>query len=222
MKLFIDSANLSEVSDCLARGVVSGITTNPSILAKEPKTDFVAHIKKIAMLCHEHKQLVPLSVEVFVREAKDMVAQAVELVDKIGYENINIKVPIGWDELEVIRVLVARGIRVNCTAIFSEAQAILAANAGATYVSIFMGRLKDVGGDPTFVISNTRKVLDQAGSKSQIIVGSIRHARDITDAHLAGAHIVTAGLALLKNGVLHPQTDKSVDGFLSDFQKWLK
>jgi len=222
MKLFIDSANLTEISDCLARGVVSGITTNPSILAKEPKTDFVGHIKKIAALCHEHKQLVPLSVEVFAREAKDMLPQAIDLVEKIGYENLNIKVPIGWDELEVIRALVARKIRVNCTAIFTEAQAILAANAGATYVSIFMGRLKDVGGDPQFVISNTRKVLDQGGSKAEIIVGSIRHTRDITEAHFAGAHIVTAGLALIKNGVSHPQTDKSVDGFLKDFQAWLK
>jgi transaldolase len=222
MKIFIDSANLSDIDDCLKRGLARGITTNPSILAKEPKTDFIEHIRKIAALCRERKQLLPLSVEVFVRDAADMVPQALDFIERIGYENINIKVPIGWNELEVIHSLASRGVRVNCTCIFTEAQAILAANAGATYVSIFMGRLKDVGADPQFVISNTRKLLDAARSPAEIIVGSIRHGRDITDAHIAGGHIVTASPALIKGTSSHPQTDKSVEGFLNDFQKWLK
>ncbi|MBV9947432.1 MAG: fructose-6-phosphate aldolase [Myxococcales bacterium] len=222
MKIFLDSANLSEIDDCLKKGILGGITTNPSILAKEPKTDFIAHIRQIANLCRERNQKVPLSVEVFVKEAKDMVPQALDFVERIGYENINIKVPIGWNELEVIHSLVTRGVRVNCTCIFTEAQSVLAANAGATYVSIFMGRLKDIGADPVSVIANTRKLLDLARSPAEIIVGSVRHGRDITDAHLAGAHIVTAGANLVKGTASHPQTDKSVDGFLSDFQKWLK
>ena len=222
MKIFLDSANLTEIDDCLRRGFIRGITTNPSILAKEPKTDFIAHIRQIAKACSENGQKVPLSVEVFVREAKDMVPQALDFVERIGYENINIKVPIGWNELEVIHSLVRRGVRVNCTCIFTEAQAILAANAGASYVSIFMGRLKDIGADAALVIANTRKALDLAKSPAEIIVGSIRHGRDITDAHLAGAHIVTAGAALVKGTASHPQTDKSVEGFLNDFQKWLK
>jgi transaldolase len=222
MQIFIDSANLEEIDACLARGFVRGITTNPSILSKEPKTDFVEHIRKIVDLCRRHQQLIPLSVEVFVRNPKDMVAQALELVDKIEYENLNIKVPIGWDELEVVYQLSRQNIRINCTCLFTEAQCVLAANAGATYVSIFMGRLKDIGADPLLVIANTRKLLDLAQVQSEIIVGSIRHERDIIDAHLAGAHIVTTGSSLLPKMAVHPQTTKSVDGFLKDFENWLK
>ena len=222
MKLYLDSANLNEIDECLSRGFLAGVTTNPSILSKEPKTDFVPHIRKIADLLRDHGQLVPLSVEVFAREAEDMVAQAHDLVNRIEYENINIKVPIGWDELGVIAQLVRDGIRVNCTCLFTEAQCALAANANATYVSIFMGRLKDVHCDPLPVISNTRRMLAQSGSAAEIIVGSIRHERDILEAHLAGAHIVTAGAAQLRKMTQHPQTTKSVDGFLSDFEQWLK
>jgi transaldolase len=222
VKLFLDSANLAEVEQCLARGFLSGITTNPSILSKEPKTDFVEHIRKIAALCRKHESLVPLSVEVFARHARDMEEQALDLVRQIDYEQINIKVPIAWDELEVIHRLVDRGIRVNCTCIFTEAQSLLAANAGVSYVSIFMGRLKDVNADPLKVIANTRQLLDRAKSSAEIIVGSIRHERDILDSHLAGAHIVTAGAPLLAKMAVHPQTTKSVEGFLNDFEKWLK
>jgi len=222
MRLFLDSANLNEIDTCLSRGFLAGVTTNPSLLSKEPKTDFVPHIRKIVDLFRSHEQLLPLSVEVFARAADDMVAQAHDLVDRIEYENINIKVPIGWDELAVMSQLVRDGIRVNCTCLFTEAQCALAANANATYVSIFMGRIKDIHGDPLPVISNTRKMLDRAGSASEIIVGSIRHERDILEAHLAGAHIVTAGAALLGKMAQHPQTTKSVDGFLSDFEQWLE
>ena len=168
MKLFLDSANLTEIDECLSRGFLTGVTTNPSILSKEPKTDFVTHIRKITDLFRSHEQLVPLSVEVFARDAKDMVSQAHDLIDRIEYENINIKVPIGWDELAVVSELVRDGIRVNCTCLFTEAQCVMAAEAGATYVSIFMGRLKDVHGDPLGVISNTRTMLDQAGSPAEI------------------------------------------------------
>jgi transaldolase len=222
MRIFADSANLQELDACLARGVIAGITTNPSILSKEPKTDFVEHIRKIVALCRKHNQLLPLSVEVFTRSASEMVNQAEELVRRIEYENIYIKVPIGWDELEVIHQLVGRGIRVNCTCLFTEAQCMLAANAGASYVSIFLARLKDIGGDPLPVIANTRKLLDMSGNKAEIIVGSIRHERDIMDAQLAGAHIVTAGPPLFAKMTVHPQTTKSVEGFLTDFEKWLK
>src|ERR1700722_14036814 len=137
MKAFLDSANLQEIEGALKRGFISGITTNPSILAKEPKTDFIGHIKKIADLCRKYEQKVPLSVEVFARHAKDMVDQGCEIMEKVGYENLNIKVPIGWDELEVIYKLKKRGIRTNCTCLFTEAQCALAAQAGASYVSIF-------------------------------------------------------------------------------------
>jgi transaldolase len=221
MKLFLDSANLNEIEDGIRKGAISGVTTNPSILAKEPKTDFIAHIRKIAELCKASTRALPLSVEVFTADPEKMITQALDIREKVPYEHLNIKIPIGWQELRAISALSAKGIKVNCTAIFTEAQSCLAANAGAAYVSIFMGRLRDVGGDPSVVIANTRRMLDLAKSPAEIIVGSVRHCRDITDAHLAGAHIVTAGSKLLQEMAPHPQTAKSVDGFLKDFEKWL-
>lgn len=222
MKVFIDSANLQGIDACLARGFISGITTNPSILSKEPKTDFVEHIKRITELCREHQQIIPLSVEVFTRHPKDMVNQALELVEQISYENINIKVPIGWDELEVIYQLAKQDLPVNCTCLFTEAQCMLAANAGASYVSLFMGRMRDVSVNPLPVITNARELLDHSGAKTEIIIGSIRHERDIIDAQLAGAHIVTAPAKYFNKMTIHPQTTKSVEGFLQDFEEWLQ
>jgi transaldolase len=150
-----------------------------------------------------------------------MIAQALEIRERIPYENLAIKVPIGWNELRVISELAKRDINVNCTCIFTEEQAVLAADAGARYVSIFMCRLKDIGGDPVKVITNTRQVLDMADHSAEIIVGSIRGPSDILDAHLAGGHIVTAGYKILESMASHPQTDKSVQGFLKDFEAWL-
>jgi len=222
MKIYLDSANLEELKTCLERGCIRGVTTNPSILSKEPKTDFVKHIQKMADLCMEFGQAIPLSVEVFTTDPEEMVTQALQLCEQINYDNINIKVPIGWDELEVIRRLTEQGIRVNCTCIFNEAQSILAASAGAKYISIFMGRLSDIGGDPIQVISTTRQLLDDTNSSAEIIAASIRSGSNIVEAFSAGAHIATAGSSLFKKMAVHPQTDKSVQGFLNDFQAWIR
>lgn len=221
MKIFLDSANLNELESCLKRGIVRGVTTNPSIISKEPKTNFVKHIQKMADLCKTYDQLLPLSVEIFTPNPSEMYAQAQELLQTIDYKNINIKIPIGWGELEVIYRLSREGVPVNCTCLFNEAQCMLAANAGAKYVSIFMGRLKDIGADPLPIIANVRELLDKTNSQSEIIVGSIRHARDISDAQQAGAHIVTASMKFFETMSTHPQTTKSVDGFLEDFKQWL-
>lgn len=221
MKIFLDSANLNELENCLKRGCIRGITTNPSILSKEPKTDFIKHIQKMADLCKRYEQILPLSVEVFTANPKEMLAQSYDLREKIDYENLNIKIPIGWDELEVIYELSKNGVDVNCTCLFNESQCMLAANSGAKYVSIFMGRLKDIGGEPVPVISNVRKMLDTARCPSEIIVGSIRHPKDIADAQNAGAHIVTASMKFFELMSTHPQTVKSVQGFLQDFSQWI-
>jgi len=222
MKLFLDSANLADVEESLARGYIAGITTNPSLLAKEPKANFLVHIGKIVELIEASKQSLPLSVEVFATKPDEMIAQAEDIRQRVPYKHLNIKVPIGWDELKVIHALAKRGIDVNCTCIFTEEQSVMAANAGARYVSIFMCRLKDIGGDPAKVIANTRNILDRAGHKAEIIVGSIRGQSDILEAHLAGGHIVTAGAKILESMGAHPQTDKSVQGFLKDFAAWMK
>ncbi len=221
MKLFLDSANLQDIENGLARGHLSGITTNPSLLAKEPKSNFHGHIKKIVELIEADGRELPLSVEVFAVKPDEMIAQAEEILEKIPYAGLNIKVPIGWDELKVIYALAKRDIKVNCTCIFTEEQCVLAANAGASYVSIFHCRLKDMGGDPVKVIEGTRHILDDAGHPAEIIVGSIRMQSDILEAHLAGGHIVTAGAKVIEQMASHPGTDKSVQGFLKDFQGWI-
>lgn len=221
MKIFLDSANLNDLESCLKRGIVRGITTNPTIISKEPKTNFVKHIQKMADLCKFYEKILPLSVEIFTPHAHEMVSQATDLLQEVDYKNLNIKIPIGWGELEAIHKLSQQGIAVNCTCIFNEAQCMLAANAGAKFVSIFMGRLKDIGVDPIPVIANVRNLLDRSHSSAEIIVGSIRHPRDISDAQQAGAHIVTASMKFFEALSSHPQTTKSVDGFLEDFKQWL-
>jgi transaldolase len=221
VKIFLDSANLQDVENGLARGHLSGITTNPSLLAKEPKANFYEHIKKIVRLIEADGRNLPLSVEVFATKADEMIAQGKDIMDKIGYPGLNIKIPVGWDELKAIYGLSKEGIRVNCTCIFTEEQCVLAANSGASYVSVFHCRLKDIGGDPVRVISNTRRIFDQAGHKAEIIAGSIRLQTDVLEAHLAGGHIVTVGAKVLEQMAAHPATDKSVQGFLQDFQGWI-
>jgi len=222
VKIFLDSANLQDVESGLARGHLSGITTNPSLLAKEPKSNFYGHIKKIVSLMEADGRNLPLSVEVFATKPDEMIAQAQDILQQIPYAGLNVKVPIGWDELKVIYALAKLGIRVNCTCIFTEEQCVLAANSGASYVSIFHCRLKDIGGDPVRVIENTRSIFDQAGHKAEIIVGSIRMQTDILEAHLAGGHIVTAGAKIIEQMSAHPATDKSVQGFLKDFAGWMQ
>lgn len=221
MKLFLDSANLQDVDDALIRGHISGITTNPSLLAKEPKSNFYEHIKKIVKLIEADGRRLPLSVEVFATEPDEMIAQAQDIMEKIAYPQLNIKVPIGWDELKVIYALAKLGIKVNCTCIFREEQCILAASSGAAYVSIFHCRLRDMGGDPVQTIAHTRKILDLASHSAEIIVGSIRMPSNVLEAQVAGAHIVTVGAKVLKEMAAHPGTDKSVQGFLSDFKGWM-
>ncbi|MBI1861655.1 MAG: fructose-6-phosphate aldolase [Deltaproteobacteria bacterium] len=222
MKLFIDSANLNDIELSLKRGLVKGVTTNPSILAKEPKGDFILHMKKIVGLLREYNTLVPLSIEVFSTKKEEMVRQAETFLKELNYEKLNIKIPIGWDELEVIHSLRRRGIEVNCTCCMSYNQAMMAANAGANFVSLFYGRIRDVGYNAYQVVEETAKTLKTAGSPSEIIVGSIRHIHDINDAMKAGAHIVTVPPQFFPQMVKHPKTDEAVKQFVTDFENWMK
>ena len=223
MKLFLDTANLAEIEDCLKKGVIQGITTNPSILSKEPKTDFVEHLKKICNLCVKYNQIIPISVEVLKEKPSEMYEEALDLIKKLGYENINIKIPlVSWEELEVISKLSKKGVRVNCTCLFNEAQCLLAAYAGAKYVSLFRGRMMDVGINADLVIANTRKLLNEAGVNAEIIVGSIRGPTEVINSFLAEAHIVTAGTKNIQTMAFHPKSVESTQQFLNDFKAWLK
>jgi transaldolase len=221
MKIFVDSANLDEIEDALKRGFAAGVTTNPSIMSKEKRTDFSLHIRQIIELLQRYEYAIPLSVEVFSLEPREMVRQALEFREQFGhYPGLNIKVPIGWNELAVIRELKKQGMRVNCTCCMSLNQAVMAAGAGADFVSLFYGRIRDIGYDAFSVVQRTHQVFHEVGSSSEIIVGSIRHIHDVNDAFLAGADIVTVPPKFFTQMVSHPKTDEAVNQFINDFRNW--
>jgi transaldolase len=164
---------------------------------------------------------IPLSVEVFSTEAGEMLRQAEEFVRCFGhYPYVNVKVPVGWDELEVIAELRRRGIAVNCTCCMSYNQAVMAARAGANFVSLFWGRIRDIGYDAGHVVRAVAQTLRESGSAAEIIVGSIRHIADINEAMQAGAHILTVPPKFFPQMCAHPKTDEAVQQFVSEFQKW--
>jgi len=243
MKFFVDTANLEDIENALKRGFVRGVTTNPSLLAKEPKSNFDAHIKKIVALIKKHQKGAHLSIEVFSTDPDEILKQARKFKKIFNYPSLSIKIQTGWDELEVINRLAKEGFSVNATACMTVSQAIMAAQAGAKYVSLFWGRIKDGGVDKNFsetrkelldrgaldkndfnppeVVSRTRLLLDKSNLDSEIIVGSIRTVTDIRDAVLAGAHIVTIPPKFFQDMASHYKTDEVVKQFLSDFKKWL-
>jgi transaldolase len=221
MKLFVDTANLEELEQCLKRGFPSGVTTNPSILSKEQRRDFREHINDMIALLKKYDSDIPLSVEVFAADPEQMLPQAEEFLSHFGhYPNLNIKVPIGWNELAVIAELRRRGIRVNCTCCMSYNQAIMAARAGANYVSLFWGRIRDIGYDAGSVVHQVHSTLREWDSESEIIVGSIRHIADINEAMQAGADILTVPPKFFPQMCGHPKTDEAVQQFVTEFQRW--
>ena len=221
MKLFVDTANLDELEQCLKRGFPTGVTTNPSILSKEQRRDFRLHINDMIALLQQHDCDIPLSVEVFTTDPEEMIAQAEEFVGHFGhYPNLYVKVPVGWNELAVIHELRRRGIRVNCTCCMSYNQAVMAAQAGANFVSLFWGRIRDIGYDAGSVVRQVRQTFREWGSAAEIIVGSIRHIADINEAMQAGADIITVPPKFFPQMCGHPKTDEAVQQFVTEFQKW--
>jgi len=219
-KLFIDTANLDEISSACKRGIISGVTTNPSLMSKEPKGSYVNHMIKIAEICQKYDNI-PLSVEVFATDQNEIYDQSLQLQADIGYDNLNIKIPVGFDELETIHKLATVGARVNCTCCFTTSQLTLAAAAGARYVSFFYNRARDSGENEFDTLGDTSKFIGVNGLNCEIIAGSIRTPKNITDAWTYGAHIVTAGYDVIKGGTAHPGTQASVDQFLTDFKEWI-
>ncbi len=217
MQIFVDSANLEEIRKWLAEGVVDGVTTNPSIMLKDGISDIEEGARKLSKLLGN----LPLSVEVTTNQTVEMVRQA--HVFAKWAPNIVVKIPIvnesGESCLGVVHTLTRAGIAVNSTAILSFNQAILAAKAGATYVSIFAGRIADEGNDPAVTIRSVRTWLDQWKSPAQIIAGSIRSALDVQNAALAGAHVVTIPPQFLAKMVDHKYTRETVRQFNQDAAK---
>ena len=223
MKIFIDTANVHEIEQALRRGFVRGVTTNPSILSKEQRRSFKAVIQDIIEVLQRYGLSLPLSVEPFTTDPVELMRQAEGFLrDFGGYDNLVIKVPIGWDELEVIYQLRRQGARVNCTCCMSFNQAVMAAQAGADFVSLFWGRIRDTGYDAAAVVRQTKQAFLADDCPSDIIVGSIRQMVDVNEAMQAGADIVTVPPQFLPLMCAHPKTDEAVQQFVRDFAEWTK
>lgn len=211
MKFFIDTANLEEIKKGLEMGMVDGVTTNPSLVAREntPFEEILAEICKIVDG--------PVSAEVVSLEAEGMLSEARRLA-KIS-ENIVVKIPMIVEGLKAVKTLAAEGIKTNVTLIFSAAQALLAAKAGATYVSPFVGRLDDIGNPGMDLVGDIVTIYDNYGYQSEIIVASVRSPQHVLDAALLGADIATIPFKVIAQLAKHPLTDLGVAQFLADWEK---
>jgi transaldolase len=211
MKFFIDSANIREIKDGIALGMVDGVTTNPSLIAKEQK-GFEEVVKEILEVVDG-----PVSLEVISTEVREMVREGEKLV-KLG-ENAVIKVPITTEGLKATKIFADVGIKVNQTLIFSPIQALMAAKAGAAYVSPFVGRLDDVCHDGMEIVEQIIAIYDNYGFETEVIVASVRHPRHVLEAALMGADIATIPFKVIEQLAKHPLTDKGIDMFLADWKK---
>ncbi|MCL6635468.1 MAG: fructose-6-phosphate aldolase [Peptococcaceae bacterium] len=211
MLLFIDTANVDEIREAYALGVISGVTTNPSLIAREGR-DFATVVREIASIVDG-----PISAEAISEDAEGMVAEGVEL--SAIHPNVVIKIPMTAEGLKATRILSQKGIRTNVTLVFSANQALLAARAGATYVSPFVGRLDDVSQDGLALIREIMEIFDRHGLQAKVIAASIRHPVHVTAAARAGAHIATVPYSVLRQMIRHPLTDAGIKKFLADWEK---
>lgn len=211
MKFFIDTANINEIKEANALGVVAGVTTNPSLVAKEG-VDFHERIREICNVVEG-----PVSAEVISLEADKMIEEGKELA-KIA-PNVVVKVPMTTEGLKAVKAFSDLGIRTNVTLVFSAVQALLAARAGATYVSPFLGRLDDIGHNGMDLIRQIAEIFAIHGIETEIIAASVRHSVHVTDAALNGAHIATIPANVIASLVKHPLTDQGIEKFLADWEK---
>ena len=211
MKFFIDTANVDEIKKALALGMVDGVTTNPSLVAKESRP-FNDILKEICALVEG-----PVSAEVVSLEAPGMVAEARELVKIAG--NIVIKIPMIEEGLKAVKQLTGEGIKTNVTLVFSATQALLAAKAGATFVSPFVGRLDDIAINGMDLIADIMAIYRNYGFTTEIIVASVRHPMHVVDAARIGADIATIPYKVIAQLAKHPLTDIGMQQFLADWEK---
>lgn len=214
MKIFMDTANVEEIAKFVDWGVVYGVTTNPSLIAKSGRTQAEV-IPEIAKLVAG-----PVSAEVISTECDGMVEEARKLV-KIA-DNIVIKIPCIPEGLKAVKILSAEGIKTNVTLVFSMAQALLAARAGASYVSPFIGRLDDIGEDGVQLVENIVKPFKLYGITTEVIAASIRNLEHVEKVMLTGCQIVTIPTKVLEQMIVHPLTDKGLAQFMADYQNSLK
>jgi transaldolase len=212
MKFFVDTADLAEIRDLAATGLLDGVTTNPSLIAKAGK-DFKSLIAEICAVVPG-----PVSAEVAATDYETMLAEG-RLLAKIA-PNVTVKVPLTWDGLKTCKVLTGEGTMVNVTLCFSATQALLAAKAGATFISPFVGRIDDTGHDGMSLIREIRQIYDNyPGLGTEILAASIRTVNHVRDAALIGADVATIPASILKALIGHPLTDKGLAQFVADWKK---
>ncbi|MEK5176431.1 fructose-6-phosphate aldolase [Heyndrickxia sp. FSL W8-0496] len=214
MKFFIDTANLEEIKQAFELGIIAGVTTNPSLVAKE-NVSFPERLKEITSFVTGS-----VSAEVIALDTEGMVKEGRELA-KIA-PNITIKVPMTPEGLKAVHIFSKEGIKTNVTLIFSANQALMAARAGASYVSPFLGRLDDIGHNGIELVSTIAEIFETHQINTEIIAASIRHPQHITDAALAGAHIATVPFKVIMQLFKHPLTDKGIEQFLQDWDSHLQ
>lgn len=211
MKFFIDTANLAEIKEAVSLGVISGVTTNPSLIAREGR-DFHQVIKEISTVVDG-----PISAEVISEKAEDMVAEGRVLAQLA--QQVVIKVPMTKEGLKATNIFCREGIKTNVTLVFSAVQAVLAARAGATYVSPFVGRLDDISTDGIRLIEDISDIFTIHNLPTEIITASIRHPMHVLQAAKAGSHIATIPFKVLNQMLEHPLTSAGVEKFLADWQQ---
>jgi transaldolase len=211
MKIFIDTANIDEIRRANDWGVIDGVTTNPTLIAKEQKC-FDDVIREIISIIDG-----PISLEVISLQSEEMIKEAIKMSELS--ENVVIKIPMTPEGLKAVKILNANNIKTNVTLVFSVNQAILAAKAGATYVSPFIGRLDDIGQDGMQIVRDLVSIFTIYHFKTDIIVASVRHPLHVIEAAKVGAHVVTIPFSVIEKMFSHPLTDTGLDKFMSDWKK---
>lgn len=215
MKFFIDTANLAQIQEAQEMGVLDGVTTNPSLMAKEGIKGQAKILKHYVEICNIVTG--DVSAEVIATDFEGMVREGEALADL--HERIVVKIPMIKDGIRAIRYFTDKGIKTNCTLVFSAGQALLAAKAGATYVSPFIGRLDDVSTDGLALIEDIRQIYDNYGYETQILAASVRHPMHIIECAKIGADVATCPLSAITALLKHPLTDSGLAQFLADAQK---
>lgn len=211
MRLFIDTANVEHIREIHEWGVLDGVTTNPTLVCKE-RRNYADCIKEIASFVSG-----PVSAEAVSMEAEGMISEARELAQIA--DNVNVKIPMCPEGLKAIKALSGEGIMTNCTLVFSAGQALLAAAAGATFASPFLGRLDDIGNDGLRILDEIVDIYKRYDIQTQVIAASLRHPQHVIGAAMAGAHIATIPYEVFKQIVRHPLTDIGIERFLADWKK---
>ena len=215
MKFFIDTANLDQIKEAQDLGVLNGVTTNPSLMAKEGitgKENIIDHYKKICEIVEGD-----VSAEVIATNYDDIIKEGEELAQL--HSQIVVKVPMIKDGVKAIKYFSDKGIKTNCTLVFSAGQAILAAKAGATYVSPFIGRLDDISTDGLNLIAEIRHIYDNYHFSTEILAASVRHTMHVIDCAKIGADVMTGSLSSIEGLLKHPLTDIGLEKFLADYRK---